>query len=192
MENNSLYKAEHFIDKLVPYAVVFLLFIIITDFFFMEFYTKYELHFEIGDYIVVGIFLIDLIFKFNRVRKFNLFIKKYWIDIIAVFPFFLLFRVFDEVISLFRIGSEFSEGQRIIHTGVELEKITREGRLIGQLEEGGKLVRTEKFARIARPISKLPRLLKVIHFYEKPIKREHKKLNRALGHIEREIRNRKI
>ncbi len=134
-----LHKIEVFVDRSIPYVVVLLLFIIISDFFFKNFYHKYELFFSIGDYIVLVIFVADLAFKFNRVRQFKIFLKRYWLDIIAVFPFFLLFRVFEEVVSFFRIGREVSEGQKILHSGFEIAKIAKEERLFKEPGESRKL-----------------------------------------------------
>ncbi len=188
----SLHKIEVFVDRSIPYAVVLLLFIIIADFFLKELYRKYELFFRIGDYLIITIFVIDLIFKFNRVRQFKLFLKKYWLDIIAVFPFFLLFRVFEEVLSFFRIGQELTQGQKILHSGLEIEKLAKEERLLRELEEGGKLfsegeklVRTEELTKIVRPIARTPRMLEAVPFYEKPIKKEYKKTKKL---FEREIK----
>ncbi|MAG46972.1 hypothetical protein CL617_00060 [archaeon] len=196
--NEKLHKIEVIVDKSIPYVVLLLLYIIITDFFFQDFYHKHEIFFIIGDYFVLGIFVADLIFKFNRVRKFNIFLKKYWLDIIAVFPFFLLFRVFEEVFTFFRLGRELTEGQKIVHSGLEIEKLAKEGRLLSELEQGSKvfsegerLVRSEKLVRVVRPITRAPRILKAIPFYEKPIKKEFKKgkhlLEEEIKKIEKEL-----
>ena len=137
-------------------------------------------------------FIIDLIFKFNRVRQFKVFLRKYWLDIIAVFPFFLLFRVFEEVVSFFRISSELSRGQNIIHSGLEIERLAKEETLLRELEEGGKLfqegeklTRTEELTKIVRPITRTPRMLEAVTFYEKPIKKDYKKTKKL---FEKEIR----
>src|SRR3989338_1380220 len=164
-----LHKTESIVDRSIPYIVILLLFIIISDFFLKEIYYKYELYFAIGDYFVLSVFIIDLIFKFNRVRQFKVFLRKYWLDIIAVFPFFLLFRVFEEVVSFFRISSELSRGQNIIHSG----------------QEGEKLTRTEELTKIVRPITRTPRMLEAVTFYEKPIKKDYKKTKKL---FEKEIR----
>src|SRR3989338_3736057 len=187
-----LHKTESIVDRSIPYIVILLLFIIISDFFLKEIYYKYELYFAIGDYFVLSVFIIDLIFKFNRVRQFKVFLRKYWLDIIAVFPFFLLFRVFEEVVSLLRIRSELSRGQNIIHSGLEIERLAKEETLLRELEEGGKLfqegeklTRTEELTKIVRPITRTPRMLEAVTFYEKPIKKDYKKTKKL---FEKEIR----
>lgn len=184
-----LKRLEHFTDKSIPYWLVLLLIIIILEFFFKEIASSYQLHINIADYLIIVFFTLDLGFKFHRVRSFKPFLKKYWLDIIAVFPFFLLFRLVDELILFFRLGAEVSEGQRILHSSIELEKIVKEERALRELaelqkesrvfreiQESSQLVRTQRFARIFR----LPRLVKVFPFYEKPIEKELKTIKRKL------------
>ena len=103
-------------------------------------------------------------FKYIRVRKVPLFVRKYWLDILAVFPFFLFFRVFE-----FAFGAWGQTAQSILHEGLEIEKegskvvreaekFAKEGsRVAREAEKVGKLSRSQKFARFLRPIFRLPR-----------------------------------
>jgi len=164
------------VDKAIPYLVLVLLILIIGEF------THYKLIEEnenlvLGiDYFIVLIFIIDLSFKYYRVKEYKTFIKKYWLDIIAVFPFFLLFRLVEEIIIFFRISSELAETQKILHTGVEISRISREiseeQRVLREIQEATRLERTARLARIIRSVERLPRILRMFHFFEKPYKKK--------------------
>ena len=111
------------------------------------------------------------------------------------------FRLIEEALLFFRVSQEVSEGQKFLHLGVEAEKIAKEERALRELsalqkesrvfmeiEEGTKLSRTRMFARFLR----LPRLIKVFPFYEKPIKHEikivEKDVKKEARTIKRDIR----
>src|SRR3989344_2282472 len=118
-----LHRIEVIVDKAIPYLVLIL---IIGEF------THYSLIEEnqdtvlLIDYFIVIMFIVDLSFKYYRVKSAKIFVKKYWLDIIAVFPFFLLFRLFEEVLLFFRLSSELVESQKVLHTGIEISRISRE------------------------------------------------------------------
>ena len=179
-----LKKLEHFTDRIIPYLLILLAIVLGIEFFFKDIAEKYySLIFSV-DITIIVFFSLDLIFKFNRVRKIKLFLKKYWLDIIAVFPFFLLFRVVEEVFAIFRISTELGEGQKFFHIGLETEKLAKEEKALRELAELQKeteLTRTRLFARFFR----LPRLTKVFPFYEKPIKKEIKIIEKDIKKIER-------
>lgn len=141
-------KIEHFIDKSIPIMLVVLTILIILEF------TKYgELYHDyilILDYIIITFFVVDLCFKWNHVRNFKKFVKLYWIDIIAVFPFYLVFRafyLFREIIIL----SE--EAPKYLHELVLLRetKLLRELELAKLLHEAeyARLMREARFVRVA-------------------------------------------
>jgi len=192
-----LHKVEVIADKIIPYLVILLLFLIAGEFLYRNFLEEYHVYVLIVDYFIVLVFFIDLCFKYYRVRNFKIFLKKYWLDIIAVFPFFLLFRVVEEVYALFRISAEISEGQKIVHTGVEIERIVSEekiirelreleqgGKVFKEIEQGTKLSRTSFIARLIRPLERVPRIIKAFIFYEKPIKKEYKKIKKDIKKVE--------
>ena len=171
-----LHRIEVIVDKAIPYLVLILLILIIGEF------THYKLIEEnanlvlLIDYIIVIVFIIDLSFKYYRVKNAKIFIKKYWLDIIAVFPFFLLFRLVEEVILFFRISAELAETQKILHTGVEIgrisQELTEEQRILREIQEATKLERTSRIARLIRPAERVPRIWRMLHFYERPYKRD--------------------
>ena len=67
-----------------------------------------------------------------------------------------------------------------MHIGLETEKLAKEERALRELAELQKeteLTRTRLFSRFFR----LPRLVKVFPFYEKPIKKELKIIEKDIG-----------
>src|SRR3990167_4979981 len=185
-----LHTIEVIVDKAIPYLILILLFIIIGEFAFHSLIEKYRLYATIADYIIIGFFLIDLCFKFYRVRNVKLFFKKYWLEVIAVFPFILVFRLFEELFLLFRFTAPIEEGQKIIHSVAEVTKIGEEQKIIRELsaleketrvfrsiEEGTKLSRTSMFLRFFR----LARLARAVPVYENPVKHEVEKVKKDLG-----------
>ena len=103
-----LKRLEHLTDRIIPYMLVVLAIILIAEFFFKDIAFVYHNIITTADLIIIFSFSLDLAFKFNRVRKVKLFLKKYWLDIIAVFPFFLFFRLVEEVFVIFRLSPELS------------------------------------------------------------------------------------
>ena len=182
-----LKKLEHLTDRIIPYLLALLAVVLIVEFFFKDIAFAYHNFITTADMIIVLFFSVDLAFKFNRVRKVKLFLKKYWLDIIAVFPFFLLFRLVEEIFFLFRLSPEISEGQKFFHIGLETEKLAKEERALRELAELQKetrLTRTRLFARFFR----LPRFVKIFPFYEKPIKKEIKVMEKEAKKIEKDIK----
>src|SRR3989338_7990931 len=130
-----LHKVEKFVDRIIPPLLVVLLLIIIADIFFAEQFEPYHLYVDYFDALLIAVFVADLAFKFHRVRKVPKFIRKYWIEIIATIPFFLIFR-FTEFLGL---DSLIEQGQRFAHEAGELEKLEKEGGAV--VKEVGKLER---------------------------------------------------
>lgn len=178
---------EHIVDKSIPYLVILLLFVIIGDVFYHEYMEHYHLYVLIFDYFILVVFMADLIFKWFRIRHFTTFLKKCWIDIIAVFPFFIFFRLIEEVVAIFAIGETIKEAQHILHTGVELEK--EASHIIQSVEKAGKVSRVRMAARLIRPLQRLPRLLKAFSFYEKPFNHMHLKNIGAKKAKDKSIKN---
>jgi hypothetical protein len=167
----GFHKLEHLVDKIIPYILILLLVIIIITFFFKEIAKTYHLYIEIADYIIISVFILDLVFKYIRVRKIKKFIKSYWLDILAVFPFYLFLRAFEELIYLFRFSESLQEGQSLLHAGLELKEVSlveKEGtKIIRAAEKTGKLSRSRFAIRFLRPITRIPRLMKLLPYYER-------------------------
>jgi len=166
-----LHKIEVIVDRSIPYIIIVLLFLIIGELFFYEQVQPYIKWINLTDNFVVGVFVIDLIFKYIRIRNIPKFFRKCWMDIIAVFPFFLLFRLFEELGILLGLGERIGSAQLIFHEGVEIEK-EAEG-IIKEGEKISKVSRTRMAVRFIRPIARSPRLLKTLAYYEKPTGKHH-------------------
>ena len=160
---------ERFVDKLVPTMLFLLLLLIAGNMFFKDFMTRHELYVEIADAAIIIVFAVDLYFKWRRVHEVKPFLKKYWLDIIAIVPFYLVFRLFE---GAFLTAAEtirgVSEGQRILHEGLEYERLEREGVKVAKEIEGGRAGRITSVARFVRVAQRFPRLLKAVHFFERP------------------------
>jgi len=171
-----LHKIELLVDKIIPYSLVLLLFLIIGEIFFSEKVEPYSLYVSVLDGLIIFIFVIDLIFKYVRIRNFPKFFKKYWLEIIAVFPAFLVLRLVEEFIIIARLGETFESvgetAQSAIHEVVGVEK---EGKiLMREIERTGQGVsRLRYYHRFVKPLTRLPRFLKAFSFYEKPTGRHH-------------------
>ena len=162
------HKLEVAIDRLIPFCLVLLLFIIIIELFYKDVAHHYHIWIILGDAIIVTIFVIDLVFKYLRMRNVPLFLRRYWLDILAVFPFYLLFRVVEFALYIMPISESLQSFQMMLHEGLEIEK---EGSKI--VKEAGKTSRFTRFARFIRPVVRLPRFLKIATFFEKPTGRHH-------------------
>jgi hypothetical protein len=127
--------------------------VVLTILIILEF-TKYgELYHDyiiILDYIIVTFFVVDLCFKWNHVRNIKTFVKLYWIDIIAVFPFYLIFRTFYLVREIVILSEE---APKYLHELVLLRetKFLRELEMAKLLHEAeyARLLREAKFVRVA-------------------------------------------
>ena len=172
-------KVEVVVDFLIPYCVIVLLFMIISELFFSNWIEPYHQIIVYLDWFIVLIFVADLLLKYKRAHNLKIFLKSSWLDILAVFPFFLVFRLWEEIALLLKITStELRQGQSVLHEVVELQKgagrWTKEAtRLAQEAEEIGKISRSRYIIRVIRPIARLPRLLKIIPFFERPIKKSH-------------------
>jgi len=195
-----LHEIEIIVDRIIPYLVVLILLIVTADILLTKYVEPYHLIIEIVDYFIILVFVIDLAFKFNRVRKFKVFLKKYWLDIIAVFPFFLVFRAVEELALALRIEREVSQGQQVVHSGVEVQRIVKEevilkelrsleegGKVISELEKGASFTRTSFIARFLKPFQRIPRLFKVYPVYEKPIRKDIVKIEKEIKKVEEEL-----
>jgi hypothetical protein len=175
---------EKTVDRLIPWLVLLLLFIILGEFSEQlnlfdwqwmetaaEFFHAYEDIIHIIDRIIIGFFIADLYFNFFKKAKISTWLKTSILDIIAVAPLGLIFRV-----------SEISEAQSILHVtediGKEAGKVLKEteaaakiaketeaaSKIIKAEQEAAKLARlqkTSRFARFSRVIARIPRLLRL-------------------------------
>lgn len=143
---------EHFTDRIIPLLLIALGIVLILEnpLWILVHLENYEPWISIFDYVIVTFFIVDLIFKWFKVRRVSTFLKLYWIDILAVFPFYFIFRLYTRLTTLFRISSEIREAQQIAHEAL----LIREASLIREAE-------LAKEARLLRETKPLIRLLRV-------------------------------
>ena len=195
--NKILEKIELFVDRSIPYLIAVLIVIVMVDLFNKELAEAYHLQITIADYTIVGFFVVDLIFKYNRVRDIPKFIKMYWLDILAVFPFILALRLFTEPLLIYE--EIVNAVKKFFHIGIvveevattttktaseiariaEAERLAKSTELIVQEERAAKaaelISKESRFARLEkliRPVARVPRLFKAISFYEHPGKKK--------------------
>lgn len=182
---------EHFVESSIPWLVFILLLIIVGEFsdtlniFGWEWIERITIFFEhnktavmIIDDIIIAFFVIDLYFNFFKKATVWSFLKSSFIDIVAIAPLGLIFRI-----------SEISEAQSIIHVGADIEreaaKTLAEGEALAKLvrtEELAKTIRLSRGARTIRIIARLPRIFRLYRLFDflnrqklKRRKRMHKK-----------------
>lgn len=184
---------HHLVDFLIPVCLVLLIVVLVIEFFFSKFAEHYSLLLGVADGFIVLVFFFDVVFKYQRASTIPNFLKESWLDIIAIFPFFLFFRVF-EGIGIIKAAGEVVEigtsGQKVLHTGVEVTKefgaLELGAREFSTLEKEAKIAkeveviakegaRSERLVRFLRPVLRTPRLAEAVTFYEKPGKLEIKK-----------------
>jgi len=147
------------IDKVVPYLLIVLLATIIVDIALAASLEEYSVNLEIVDYAIVFIFVIDLIVKFIRARTIKGFLRKYWLEIIAVLPAFVVARIVEEISGLFIASEEMRAVQGIAHEVVQVEEQTP--------KIASQLGRSTRFARFIAPIARLPRFARAFEFYKR-------------------------
>lgn len=164
-----LHKVERIVDTSIPYLLVILFFVIIGEIFFQNEIKPYGIFVGIVDNFIILIFVLDLIFKYMRIRNFPNFFRKYWLEIIAAFPAFLILRLFERFIPVASLGETV---QASLHETIQIE---REGKLLAREIESmeKEASRLRYFSRFLRPIARVPRFLKAFSFYEKPTGRHH-------------------
>ncbi|MGV8172570.1 MAG: hypothetical protein ACP5OA_07815 [Candidatus Woesearchaeota archaeon] len=171
-----MHKLELFVDKVIPYSLVLLIIIIVLELGFHKFVEEHGLLLTINilDYLIILIFILDLIFKYMRVRDIPKFLKLYWLEIIAVFPFFLIFRLAELTFGVSEVSGGIKTAQSLTHSTVELEK---EVALLREGENVLKAERSVRLSRFLRPLLRIPRFFKTIpsmlHFYDIPTGDHH-------------------
>ena len=73
-------KVEQINSKIIPYALVVLLVIIIYELFFHLENERIDLAVKVVDGIVIAIFVVDLIFLAIHSKNTRFFFKNYWLD----------------------------------------------------------------------------------------------------------------
>jgi hypothetical protein len=139
-------RVERINSKLIIPAVILLLVIIIFELFIhLENHTVHSI-IEIIDYLVIAIFVIDLIFLGIKAKTTRFFFKNYWLDILAIFPFVFTLNTVGKFVRLFSTKG-IGVGQAIFHESLEVSKVA------------GK---AEKFTKVGKSLKIGTRSLRVI------------------------------
>ena len=165
---------EIFVDRVIPYLVLILLAIIIIDLFYHNIAKEYQFQIGLIDGFIILVFILDLIYKYNKVRNIPNFLKKYWLEILAVFPFYLVFRLLETTIGFLELSGIIKQGQNIFHSGVEVEK---EVALIGKEASEFEKIGT-KAEGISRFFPNIGRTFRAITSEEMELKKFKKKYNK--------------
>ncbi len=161
-----MHKAEKLIDDFIPPLLLVFLLFLAAEVFLAQEIVPIRGVIDLFDTGFIILLAADLYFKYQRIRNVPRFLKKYWLQIIAVLPFFLAFRVLEylELSEFASRGSVFVNETRFIARGPAL--------IIREAQEVGGLSRTARLLQF-RPLARLPRLLSAIPFFEKPTGRHH-------------------
>ena len=146
--NKTLQKIERIINALIVPSVFILVILVILQLFFEEIINSYLLLIKVVEWSILSIFIGDLVFKYYHVRKFKPFIKKYWLDILIVFPFFILFSSIERV---------FLFSARAVYSTLNLET-----EILSFLKDSEKT--TETIRKINKIWPRLIRIMKVISY----------------------------
>lgn len=149
-------KTEHFVDKIIPYLVVLLGLILVLE--FTVDLHKYEIYIKYFDYVIVAFFLADLYFKWIKTKKIKTFVRLYWLDILAVFPFYLIFRTY---LLFAELATSTEQAQKFMHEAVLL----REAKVIEPF-----LKETEIAAKEASRLSRFERFIKTVQRFVRFLK----------------------
>jgi len=181
----AVHEFEHFTDHVIPYLVVLLAIVLILEnpFWTLVHLEEYEPWISIFDGVVVFFFLVDLTFKWVKTRNVREFFRLYWLDIVAVFPFYLAFRTYAELVGILRIGEEATEtAQKLAHEAVLL----REARMFREAEE------LAKEARVAREVGIIERSIRAAQRLMRALKGRFYTSHRSLVAIHLEHRRRHL
>jgi hypothetical protein len=162
-----LHKIEVWIDKLVPLSLFALLLIIGVEFYYPETATTYHTLINALDSLIVSLFIADLIFKYKRVHNIPLFLRTYWLEIIAVMPIALLIRALEFAIPLQRLELASDAAHGVLETGAKW------GVVVKEVEATGQTSRYVLSTRYLRLLARMPRLVQALIFYERPTGRHH-------------------
>ncbi len=144
---------EVIVDRSIPYCLLLLLGVIALEIFFSERVKPYHSFVSAIDYAIILVFVVDLSFKYQRIHSIPIFLRKYWLEIIAVFPAFLVIRLFEE----FARVANLERSVLVAQDTLEVSEHT-----------ATKASRVHYFGKFMQPLARIPRFFKAFHFYERP------------------------
>ncbi len=166
-------KVEHYNSKLIPYAIVALLTLIIFELFLHIDDPTAKLILHILDYLVIMVFVIDLIFLAIKAKSVRFCFKNYWLDVLAIFPFVMFFNainfVYRAAIATAVVTERVAVSQAVLHETVEV------GKEIEVLAKG-----EGKIAKVSRIVARGIRAVTKSRFFEK-LQAKHKRIRKKPG-----------
>ncbi len=162
-----MHKTEKIVDAAIPVLLIVFLFVIAVEIFFPQEIEPFKNHIDIFDTTLILLFALDLFFKYQRMMNFPKFIKKYWLQIIAIVPFYAVFRVMEYL----QLAELASKGGQFVN---ETQFVRGPALLIREAQKAEGISRTQNLLRF-KPLARLPRLLEAIPFFEKPTGKHHTK-----------------
>jgi len=169
-------KLEILVDKLVPYSLAFVILHFILLFIIPDILHDYEniiLFLEV--FLVTAVLGLDVTFKFRRAKDKKDFLKHHWLEVIAIFPFMVIFRLFEEFYLITRLApleGVVTDTQTILH---ELRGADAATDIVREAQFAGRAPRIGMFNKIFRPLTRTPRFLRGSAFYEHPLTEKNKK-----------------
>ncbi len=155
-----LKKVEKITDALVVPSLLAILVIVVLELFFGEIAHDYHGIIVVADNVVISIFVLDVLFKLYRASTWEGFLQNHWLEIIAIMPFFLVFRLVEG----FFIAVDIVDiGQHTAH----LAEGARSSRF-AEFFRTSELGRSTRFGRFIRAFSRAPRFAKAAEFFKHP------------------------
>ena len=151
-------KIHDWTDRLVGPALLVILIVVLLEVFMPDLAHKYHTAILIADYSAISVFIVDLSFKFNRASTWEGFLKHYWLEIIAIMPGFIVFRILE---TFFVITRSAELSQDAIHLATRSERLAA-------VFSSGELSRVARIERLTRGLTRTPRVGKAAKFYDEP------------------------
>ena len=126
---------QFIVDRVVPFSLVLLFTSVLLQFLYPDTLEQYYDFFNFLDWSIITLLILDLLFKFKKTSNTKKFIKKYWLEILATVPFFLILRTFEGL-------------------AISVAFLTREAVKIP--------VESALFLRFLRPMARFPRFIRML------------------------------
>jgi hypothetical protein len=143
-------------DRLIGPALLIILIVILLEIFLPDLAHHHHTKILVADYAAITVFVFDLGFKLRRASEWKGFLKDYWLEIIAIMPGFVVFKVLD---TIFVITRSARLSQDAIHLATRSERLAA-------LAGGSELTRAARFERVMLGIARTPRLARAKDFFK--------------------------
>jgi|GEM_PF-4290227 len=140
---------------------------------------EFSIHFAeqllLLEHILIGLFVLDLYFKFSKSHSLYMFFRHYAIDILAILPFGLIIRGFALVAG---VQESVRDAQEITH----IVRASQEERVLKLIGEG-------RLEAVERTTARIARLLRLDFAQEVPVvQREERRIGKTIRKEESTIK----